>query len=35
VEFIKGSPGQIVRLELPLLAYQSCKPYAQAAEIDC
>jgi two-component sensor histidine kinase len=32
VEFIKGSPGQIVRLELPLLAYQSCKPYPQAAE---
>ena len=32
VEFIKGSPGQIVRLELPLLAYQSCKPYARAAE---
>lgn len=30
--FIKGNPGQIVRLELPQLSNSNCMPCAQAAE---
>jgi hypothetical protein len=30
--FIKGNPGQIVRLELPQMSSSNCMPCAQAAE---